>query len=53
MNVQLLVVFDAGRDYVASLQYGGKCYCDYCHSTDVELHKQERSHVELLPLRNS
>ncbi|KFK31701.1 hypothetical protein AALP_AA6G147900 [Arabis alpina] len=36
---------DAGRDFVASLQYGAKCHCGYCHITDVELHKQE-DHME-------
>jgi mannosidase alpha-like ER degradation enhancer 2 len=36
---------DAGRDFVASLQYGAKCPCGYCHITDVELHKQE-DHME-------
>ncbi|XP_006403205.2 alpha-mannosidase I MNS4 [Eutrema salsugineum] len=36
---------DAGRDFVASLQYGAKCPCGYCHITDVEQHKQE-DHLE-------
>lgn len=30
---------------MASLQYGAKCPCGYCHITDVELHKQE-DHME-------
>ncbi|KAI8561202.1 hypothetical protein RHMOL_Rhmol04G0319700 [Rhododendron molle] len=32
---------DAGRDMVASLQYGARCTCGYCHISDVEFHKQE------------
>ncbi|GAB2266099.1 Alpha-mannosidase I mns4 [Dionaea muscipula] len=36
---------DAGRDIVASLQYGARCPCGYCHITDVEDHKQE-DHME-------
>ncbi|ERN01444.1 alpha-mannosidase I MNS4 isoform X1 [Amborella trichopoda] len=36
---------DAGRDMVASLQYGARCPCGYCHITDVESHKQE-DHME-------
>ncbi|GAB4843287.1 Alpha-mannosidase I mns4 [Ancistrocladus abbreviatus] len=36
---------DAGRDMVASLQYGARCQCGYCHITDVEDHKQE-DHME-------
>ncbi|KAK8953108.1 putative alpha-mannosidase I MNS4 [Platanthera guangdongensis] len=36
---------DAGRDMVASLQYGAKCPCGYCHISDVESHEQE-DHME-------
>ncbi|XP_044486783.1 alpha-mannosidase I MNS4 isoform X2 [Mangifera indica] len=36
---------DAGRDMVASLQYGARCTCGYCHIADVEFHKQE-DHME-------
>ncbi|XP_027365107.1 alpha-mannosidase I MNS4 [Abrus precatorius] len=36
---------DAGRDMVASLQYGARCPCGYCHISDVEHHKQE-DHME-------
>ncbi|KAK3010771.1 hypothetical protein RJ639_011991, partial [Escallonia herrerae] len=36
---------DAGRDMVASLQYGARCACGYCHISDVEFHKQE-DHME-------
>ncbi|KAK7278392.1 hypothetical protein RJT34_23420 [Clitoria ternatea] len=36
---------DAGRDMVASLQYGARCPCGYCHISDVENHKQE-DHME-------
>ncbi|OVA13843.1 Glycoside hydrolase [Macleaya cordata] len=36
---------DAGRDMVASLQYGARCPCGYCHISDVESHKQE-DHME-------
>ncbi|KAI3877938.1 hypothetical protein MKX03_005733 [Papaver bracteatum] len=36
---------DAGRDMVASLQYGAKCACGYCHILDVESHVQE-DHME-------
>ncbi|KDP40271.1 hypothetical protein JCGZ_02269 [Jatropha curcas] len=36
---------DAGREMVASLQYGARCPCGYCHITDVEFHKQE-DHME-------
>ncbi|KAJ8764569.1 hypothetical protein K2173_006441 [Erythroxylum novogranatense] len=36
---------DAGRDMVASLQYGARCPCGYCHITDVEFHKRE-DHME-------
>ncbi|KAF6148314.1 hypothetical protein GIB67_025533 [Kingdonia uniflora] len=36
---------DAGRDIVASLQYGARCPCGYCHISDVESHKQE-DHME-------
>ncbi|KAK9160684.1 hypothetical protein Syun_007025 [Stephania yunnanensis] len=32
---------DVGRDIVASLQYGARCPCGYCHISDVESHKQE------------
>ncbi|KAF5205796.1 Alpha-mannosidase i mns4 [Thalictrum thalictroides] len=36
---------DAGRDMIASLQYGARCPCGYCHISDVESHKQE-DHME-------
>ncbi|XP_052190234.1 alpha-mannosidase I MNS4 [Diospyros lotus] len=36
---------DAGRDMVASLQYGARCRCGYCHISDVEFHGQE-DHME-------
>ncbi|KAG5152287.1 hypothetical protein AAZX31_10G169700 [Glycine max] len=36
---------DAGRDMVASLQYGTRCPCGYCHISDVENHQQE-DHME-------
>lgn len=36
---------DAGRDMVASLQYGARCPCGYCHISDVEFHTQE-DHME-------
>ncbi|KAF3456902.1 hypothetical protein FNV43_RR01556 [Rhamnella rubrinervis] len=36
---------DAGRDMVASLQYGARCPCGYCHISDVEFQKQE-DHME-------
>uniref|UniRef100_A0A2P2KRM7 alpha-1,2-Mannosidase n=1 Tax=Rhizophora mucronata TaxID=61149 RepID=A0A2P2KRM7_RHIMU len=36
---------DAGRDMVASLQYGTRCPCGYCHITDVEFHEKE-DHME-------
>lgn len=36
---------DAGRDMVASLQYGARCPCGYCHISDVEFHKKE-DHME-------
>ncbi|XP_022739361.1 alpha-mannosidase I MNS4 [Durio zibethinus] len=36
---------DAGRDMVASLQYGARCPCGYCHISDVEFHKRE-DHME-------
>ncbi|KAJ7979950.1 alpha-1,2-Mannosidase [Quillaja saponaria] len=36
---------DAGRDMVASLQYGARCPCGYCHISDVEFHVQE-DHME-------
>ncbi|KAK5805042.1 hypothetical protein PVK06_032694 [Gossypium arboreum] len=36
---------DAGRDIVASLQYGARCPCGYCHISDVEFHKRE-DHME-------
>lgn len=32
---------DAGRDMLASLQYGARCTCGYCHISDVESHVQE------------
>ncbi|XP_006350659.1 probable alpha-mannosidase I MNS4 isoform X2 [Solanum tuberosum] len=36
---------DAGREILASLQYGARCTCGYCHISDVEFHKQE-DHME-------
>ncbi|XP_028784199.1 alpha-mannosidase I MNS4-like [Neltuma alba] len=36
---------DVGRDIVASLQYGARCTCGYCHISDVESHNQE-DHME-------
>ncbi|KAF0919130.1 hypothetical protein E2562_028436, partial [Oryza meyeriana var. granulata] len=36
---------DAGRDILASLQYGAKCPCGYCHISDVETHQQD-DHME-------
>ncbi|URD95133.1 Glycosyl hydrolase family 47 [Musa troglodytarum] len=36
---------DVGRDIVASLQYGARCPCGYCHIADVESHKQD-DHME-------
>ncbi|XP_021897079.1 alpha-mannosidase I MNS4 [Carica papaya] len=36
---------DVGRDMVASLQYGARCPCGYCHISDVEFHKRE-DHME-------
>ncbi|KAI4345733.1 hypothetical protein L6164_012831 [Bauhinia variegata] len=36
---------DTGRDIVASLQYGSRCTCGYCHISDVEHHQQE-DHME-------
>lgn len=30
---------------LASLQYGARCTCGYCHISDVEFHKQE-DHME-------
>ncbi|WOK99416.1 alpha-mannosidase I MNS4 [Canna indica] len=36
---------NAGRDMVASIQYGARCPCGYCHITDVESHKQD-DHME-------
>lgn len=36
---------DAGRDMLASLQYGTRCPCGYCHISDVEDHRQE-DHME-------
>ncbi|KAL0348938.1 UNVERIFIED_CONTAM: Alpha-mannosidase I MNS4 [Sesamum angustifolium] len=36
---------DAGRDMLASLQYGARCTCGYCHISDVEFHQQE-DHME-------
>ncbi|XP_055829805.1 alpha-mannosidase I MNS4 isoform X1 [Solanum dulcamara] len=36
---------DTGRDMLASLQYGARCTCGYCHISDVEFHKQE-DHME-------
>ncbi|KAI3978754.1 hypothetical protein MKX01_015929 [Papaver californicum] len=46
-DVQFLFIWylDAGRDMVASLQYGAKCACGYCHISDVESHVQE-DHME-------
>ncbi|XP_031488090.1 alpha-mannosidase I MNS4 isoform X2 [Nymphaea colorata] len=39
------IYLDTGRDMVASLQYGAKCPCGYCHIMDVESHEQE-DHME-------
>ncbi|CAN6441071.1 unnamed protein product [Victoria cruziana] len=39
------IYLDTGRDMVASLQYGAKCPCGYCHITDVESHEQD-DHME-------
>ncbi|CAO2171638.1 unnamed protein product [Urochloa humidicola] len=36
---------DIGRDILASLQYGARCPCGYCHISDVETHKQD-DHME-------
>ncbi|CAN0887163.1 Alpha-mannosidase I MNS4 [Linum grandiflorum] len=36
---------DVGREMVASLQYGARCPCGYCHITDVESHQIE-DHME-------
>ncbi|KAL1294633.1 hypothetical protein AAHE18_19G153000 [Arachis hypogaea] len=36
---------DAGRDMIASLQYGTRCPCGYCHISDVEHHNQD-DHME-------
>eukprot|EP00250_Pteridium_aquilinum_P019965 c24647_g1_i3 orf=210-1592(+) len=36
---------DAGRDIVASIQYGARCPCGYCHIADVESHAQD-DHME-------
>uniref|UniRef100_A0A0E0FTU3 alpha-1,2-Mannosidase n=1 Tax=Oryza nivara TaxID=4536 RepID=A0A0E0FTU3_ORYNI len=36
---------DVGRDILASLQYGAKCPCGYCHISDVETHQQD-DHME-------
>ncbi|GKV42259.1 hypothetical protein SLEP1_g49682 [Rubroshorea leprosula] len=36
---------DVGRDMVASLQYGARCPCGYCHISDVESHQRE-DHME-------
>ncbi|CAL1396493.1 unnamed protein product [Linum trigynum] len=36
---------DVGRDMIASLQYGARCPCGYCHITDVESHQIE-DHME-------
>uniref|UniRef100_A0A0D9V6C2 alpha-1,2-Mannosidase n=1 Tax=Leersia perrieri TaxID=77586 RepID=A0A0D9V6C2_9ORYZ len=36
---------DIGRDILASLQYGAKCPCGYCHISDVETHQQD-DHME-------
>ncbi|KAK0607560.1 hypothetical protein LWI29_016744 [Acer saccharum] len=35
----------AGRDMIASLQFGARCPCGYCHISDVEFHKKE-DHME-------
>lgn len=39
------IYLDVGRDMVASLQYGARCPCGYCHIADVESHAQE-DHME-------
>lgn len=36
---------NVGRDMVASLQYGARCPCGYCHIADVETHEQD-DHME-------
>ncbi|KAE8704763.1 putative alpha-mannosidase I MNS4 [Hibiscus syriacus] len=36
---------DVGRDIIASLQYGARCPCGYCHISDVENHERE-DHME-------
>ncbi|XP_057423847.1 alpha-mannosidase I MNS4 isoform X2 [Lotus japonicus] len=43
--VSVFRYLDAGRDMVASLQYGTRCTCGYCHISDVENHQQE-DHME-------
>ncbi|KAK1593011.1 hypothetical protein Q3G72_034423 [Acer saccharum] len=35
----------AGRDMIASFQFGARCPCGYCHISDVEFHKKE-DHME-------
>ena len=45
LSVYLWRYLDVGRDIVASLQYGARCPCGYCHISDVESHKQE-DHME-------
>jgi hypothetical protein len=46
-NVLALICryLDVGRDILASLQYGAKCPCGYCHISDVETHQQD-DHME-------
>lgn len=39
------IYLDVGRDMVASIQYGARCPCGYCHIADVESHVQD-DHME-------
>ncbi|KAE8731514.1 Detected protein of confused Function [Hibiscus syriacus] len=39
------IYLDVGRDIIASLQYGARCPCGYCHISDIENHKSE-DHME-------
>ncbi|XP_002985136.2 alpha-mannosidase I MNS4 [Selaginella moellendorffii] len=39
------IYLDAGRDILASIQYGCRCPCGYCHIADVETHQQD-DHME-------
>ncbi|KAK1592921.1 hypothetical protein Q3G72_032511 [Acer saccharum] len=42
---QQLRYLAAGRDMIASLQFGARCPYGYCHISDVEFHKKE-DHME-------